>query len=321
MNPKVIVAGGGMSGLVASWVMKGDADVVVLEPGKPGGEFTAGGLKYIHRTAEMEDMFQQLEVPYSTYVVRGGILLRGSMYLYPQLFDTMPKDEAHRIQQDHYRKTRQTSPAEGAAAKAMNDPAAIGPRRALRCGFEDLIETLADVADIRSTGVAKVDTTRNVLFDMEGRAHRYDFLVLTIPLWIIRKAVQFYVPEGAAMRLNVAQVSTYRDGYAGFDYVYTPYTPADTVHRFSPGGGGYSMESNGVLDRDALKSDLAFIFPNGYVLERIKEGLKGHLLPLSEPVAWPDNVAPIGRFAKWDPRSTTDTALEDAMELKERWGI
>lgn len=319
-KPKVIVAGGGISGLVAGWAMKGDADVTVMEPGKPGGEFTAGGLKYIHRTDEMEDMFTQLAIPFSTYIVRGGILLRNQMYLYPQLFQHMHKEEARRIQQDHYRKTRRTQPGEH-SDKAMNDPAATGPRRALRCDFETLIETLADVSDIHPSGVAKVDHRRNVLFDMDGQPHKYDYLVMTIPLWIIRRVVGFYVPEGAAMRLNVAQVSARKDQYAGFDYVYTPYTPADIVHRFSPSAGGYSAESNGELDRDALLSDLSFIFPDGYVLESVREGLKGHLLPLSESVEWPDNIAPVGRFAKWDSRSTTDTVLEDTLALKERWGI
>lgn len=306
--------------MIANWVLKGDASVTVLEPGKPGGEFTSGGLKYIHRTDEMEGMFDQLDVPYSKYIVCGGILLRGDLYLYPQVFQSMPKAEAERIQHDHYRKTRQTNPGEY-AARAMNDPAAVGPKRALRCDFEELIDTLVDVADIQRTGVARVDVDRNVLFDMDGHVHRYDFLVLTIPLWIIRKMVGFYVPEGVAMRLNIAQVYTQRDKYLGFDYVYTPYTPADTVHRFSPNVGGYSVEANGILDRDRLQSDLAFIFPDGYVLEGIKEGLKGHLLPLPESVVWPDNVAPLGRFACWDSRVTADIVLRDAMELKQRWQV
>lgn len=317
-KPKVIIAGGGISGLVASWELRDRADVVIMEPGKVGGEFTAGGLKYIHRTESMERMFDQLVIPYSTYIVRGGILLRGQMYLYPQVLQGMDHKQATRIQQDHFRKTRRSSPDEF-AKQAMNDPAATGPRRALRCDFEDLIELLADQADILPTGVAKVDHERNVLFDSERRAHHYDFLIFTIPLWITRRVVSFYVPEGAAMRLNTAHVEAKTGEYASFDYVYTPYTPADVIHRFSPSRGGYSVETNGTLDRDKLNSDLAFIFSDGYVIESVTEGLKGHLLDLIEPPDWPDNIAPIGRFAKWDPRSTTDVALEDAMKLKERW--
>jgi hypothetical protein len=318
-RPKVIIAGGGISGLVANWELRDRADVVVMEPGKMGGEFTAGGLKYIHRTGPMENMFDQLELSYSTYIVRGGILLRGQMYLYPQVLQGMDPKQAARIQQDHYRKTRRTSPGEGYAAKAMNDPAATGPRRALRCDFEDLIEQLADQADTINSGVARVDHERNVVFDMDGRPHRYDFLIMTIPLWITRRVCSFYVPEARAMRLNTAHVFARTGQYASFDYVYTPYTPADMIHRFSPRTGGYSVETNGTLDHDQLKSDLAFIFSDGYVIESVREGLKGHLLALPEPVRWPDNVAPIGRFSSWDPRSTTDTALEDAMKLKERW--
>lgn len=79
------------------------------------------------------------------------------------------------------------------------------------------------------------------------------------------------------------------------------------------------MESNGELDREKLESDLNFIFREGWYIEDLREGLKGHLLDLEKEPEWPDNIAPIGRFAKWDPRATTDVTLEDAEALAQRW--
>lgn len=320
MSPKIIIVGGGISGLIASWYLSAHADVEVFEPGEPGGEFLAGGLKYIHRTSDMEDMFDDLRIIHSAYIVRGGILLRGQLYLYPQLFDDLDPEEARRIQEDHYRKTRRTAPGDN-AKRAMNDPAATGPRKALRCDFRELIDALIDDARPKTLGVKKVDHRRNVLFDSENGVHHYDFLIMTTPLWITRRLVSFRVPEGVAMKLNVAQVSSMRDAYGSFDYVYTPYTPEDAVHRFSPRGAGYSVETNGDLDMDKLRSDLAFLFPSGYSIENVREGLKGHLLPLKEQPDWPSNVAPLGRFATWDSRATTDVVLESLKGLKKRWQL
>lgn len=321
MNPKVLIIGGGISGLVANWALKlFGAQPTILEPGRVGGEFTAGGLKYIHKTDAVLEMFQQLCLPHSVYTVRGGMLIRGQMYNYPEALAGFAKPDVARIQADHYRKTRHCEPDQHAAA-AMNDPAALGPRRALRCDFQELIRELSDPfwADIQPVGVTKLDVDRGVAFDNKGGRHHFDFVVLTVPLWIIRSMVKFFVPEGAAMKLNVANVTPHRDQYIGFDYVYTPYTPADLVHRFSPLDSGYSVEFNGEMDEERLLSELNFIFPDGYRIENMVTGLKGHLLPLAQKPDWPRNAAPIGRFAKWDPRSTVDVVLDDAKELATRW--
>lgn len=320
MKPRLLIVGGGISGLVTNWVWRDVAHVTMFEPGVLGGEFPTGGLKYIHRTDPVEALFGDLGIAYSSYVVRGGILLRGQLYLHPQALQAMKPEEAQRIRFDHYRKTRRSGPGD-LADTAMNDPAATGPRRALRCDLEELVSSLGKLGcdSFVPKAVGKIDARRNMLFDADRKPYSFDFLVLTIPLWIIRHVSDFFVPESAALRLNVARVSTSEGRYASFDYIYTPYTPADTIHRFSPKSAGYSVEANGVLDLPKLQSDLAFIFPEGYHLEAVKVGLNGHLLPLREPVDWPRNVAPVGRFAKWDSRSTMDVALADALALKERW--
>jgi len=316
---RVIIVGGGVSGLVCSHVFKkrSELDVKILEPRTPGGEFLAGGLKYIHQTESMEQMFDELDVLHSNYTIQGGILLRGEVHPYPKCFGEMSKDESVRIQSDHYRKTRRAEPDLKNAKRAMNDPASTKPRRALRCHFPEMIQELAARATIIKAGLVKVEAEHVELNG--GDKLPYDYLVMTIPLWIIRRCVNFFVPEGMAMKLNVAVVVPSRDRYARWDYVYTPYTPADCIHRFSPSGDGYSVECNGDLKHDSLASDLNFIFHGGWSIESLKEGLKGHLLDLERQPDWPENVAPLGRFSKWDSRATTDVTLDDANILAGRW--
>lgn len=316
---RVVIVGGGVSGLVASYVFKKRGlDPVVIEARALGGEFMAGGLKYIHNSDGMCSMFDDLGIAYSHYTVQGGIMLRGQVHPYPKVFQQLPKDEAAIIQADHYRKTRRT---EGGAdaKKAMNDPAAVKPRRALRCHFPDMIKALAEHATAYKGTLLRIKTKTNELVMADTKRVPFDKLVLTVPLWVIKEAAPFYVPQGMAMRLNLVDVIPVRDRYAKWDYVYTPYTPANQVHRFSPRGRAYSVEVNGEMDRHHLESDLNFIFDEGWEIEAIKEGLKGHLLPLEHQPEWPDNIAPLGRFAQWDSRATTDVTLENAEALAERW--
>lgn len=316
---RVVIVGGGVSGLVASHVFSDrGAETMVIEAKTVGGEFLAGGLKYIHNSEGMCELFDDLEVPYSQYTVQGGIMLRGQVHPYPKVLQQLPKEEAAIIQADHYRKTRRTEGGDD-SRKAMNDPAAVKPRRALRCHFPDMIKELARGADVVKGMLLRVKPKTNEIVLTDTRRIPYDKLILTIPLWVIKEAVPFYVPQGMAMSLNLVDVTPVRDRYAKWDYVYTPYTPANQVHRFSPKGRAYSVEINGTMDRVKLESDLSFIFTEGYGIETIREGLKGHLLPLEQQPEWPENIAPLGRFAKWDSRATTDVTLEDAKALADRW--
>jgi len=318
---KVVIVGAGVSGLVANYVFRMyGVNPTVLEPGTPGGEFPFGGLKYIHCTTEMEDMFDDLNLPWSDYNISGGILLRGHVKPYPRCFEGMAPEEAARIQADHYRKTRRMEPGVF-GSKSMNDPAAKPTRRAIRCDFSDMISRLAARANIVKESMDRIVSRGNHILTTGGKRIKYDQLIVTIPLWAIRGNADFYVPQGMAMALNIAQVDPMRDRYSRWDYVYTPYTPGNAIHRFSPSGSGYSVEVNGNWD-DQIRpvlDDLAFIFDGSFVVRTIKKGLKGHLLDLQEKPAWPDNVTPLGRFAQWDPRATTDTTCATAHKLARQW--
>jgi hypothetical protein len=135
----------------------------------------------------------------------------------------------------------------------------------------------------------------------------------------VRELVSWYIPHGVAMKLNIANVQIRRDKYAAWDYVYTPYTPANAIHRFSPHNSEYAVEINGELDQLALESDLNFLFCEGWYIHSLQRNLKGHLLPLEQNFQWPGNVAPLGRFAQWDSRATVDTVHDEALKIGKRW--
>jgi hypothetical protein len=319
---KVIIIGGGVSGLLCAYAFRkyNDVETLILEPGTLGGEFLTGGLKYIHKTDAMMSMFTELGLAFSDYMVKGGIYLKETVMPYPKVFADMKPEEAMRIQADHYRKTRRTEPGDD-AKKAMNDPAAVKPRAALRTQFEEMVRMLAKSAEKHG---AILDDGVNALgdfmaFTKRGRAMQYDYLVSTIPLWVMMRLAPWPTPHGLAMNLNVIDVVPARDSYSRWDYVYMPYTPAGAIHRISPNEEGYSVEVNGELDDVKLAADLNFIFKGGWHIRKIQKGLKGHLLPLEESIEWPENVAPLGRFAKWDSRATMDVTLEDAYRLGEKW--
>ncbi len=323
MAERIVIIGGGVSGLVAAWVFQRMGKrSVVLEPGSLGGDFLRGGLKYIHKTNSMVEMFDGLGLAWSDYTVRGGALLRGKVEPWPHCLDSMGEDEASRIQSDHYRKTRRAEPKEF-GEKSMNDPSARkGARRAIRCDFHAMVKALAARTRVIPHAVTKINSKEGLVQLTDGNSYWYDKLVVTIPMWITRTIADFWVPEGVAMKLNLAQVSPKRHTYAKWDYVYTPYTPGDCIHRLSPYEDGYTMEFNGELTdiiHRKLFQDLAFLLPDGYLLNRVIPNLKGHLLPLPEKPDWPDNVAPLGRFATWNPRATTDVTLREATKLAARW--
>lgn len=315
---KAIIIGGGISGLVCAHTFSkyDGVDVDVYESSEIGGEFLAGGLKYIHHTKMMERLFDELDILPGDYRIKGGILLRGEVRKYPQFLKELDKPDAIRVQNDHYRKTRRMEPGDF-GSQAMNDPANAKSKKALRCDFREMITALASRCKI--TKASLISVVGNRLFFDNATVREFDYLVLTIPLWIVKQITHYEIPSAVAMNLNIAIVRSVRDPYMPWDYVYTPYTPADCIHRISPDEGSYAVEANGELNERSLHSDLNFLFKDGWRMESIRKNLKGHLLPLDGEIKTPENVALLGRFAAWEPRMTVDVTLEASVKLARRW--
>jgi hypothetical protein len=316
---KIIIIGGGISGLICATVFsRRGANVTVYEPNKIGGEFLTGGLKYIQQTSIMEKFLDSVGVVWGDYNIKGGILLRGEVRKYPQFLKKLDKGDAIRVCGDHYRKTRRMEPG-SFGSQAMNDPANSKSKKAIRCDFEELISVLSNNCKIVKSSLVAV-VGNKAFFDNSTKVD-FDYMVLTIPLWIIKRVTNYEIPDSVAMKLNIAIIECVRDHYAKWDYVYTPYTPADCIHRLSPDEGNYAVEANGDLDDESLHSDLNFLFKDGWYMKSLRENLKGHLLPLDGEIKVPNNVALVGRFAAWEPRMTVDVTLERAISLSKRWTI
>jgi hypothetical protein len=330
---KVLIVGGGIAGLLANWVFKQhkNVDVVLMEPGKIGGDFLAGGLRYIHASPDMVSMLSENLVTYTNYQVNGGILLKGKVEPYPLVLKSMQPEAATRIQFDHYRKTRRAEPSGVDAMKSMNDPESAGSRAALRVDAGALIRKLESQATVLCDGAVALETPQGTTFPRllgtSGVRHAYDYLIFTIPLWAVARMVPWFVPQAMALKLNIVNVDVTRDPLSKWDYVYTPYTPGGLIHRISPRDGGWTAEFNGDwIEKDDetstnLTSDLNFLFPNGWALNVVRKGLNGHLLPLDAQPEWPSNVRPIGRFAEWDSRATADVVLSNCWKLAKDWNF
>jgi hypothetical protein len=314
---EVFIIGGGISGLMCANVLSEyNVNITVYEPNEAGGEFLTGGLRYIHQTKNMESFLDKNNIAWGDYKINGGILLRNKVYPYPKFLKSLDKSDALRIQNDHYRKTRKIEPG-NFGLSAMNDPANSKSRHALRCDLEQLVNVLKNKCNIQPYKLIKIVSDK-AYFD-NGVVKRFDYIILTIPLWIIKRIVDFEIPLSVAMNLNIVTVDVVRDIYAKWDYVYTPYTPSDSVHRISSEGDIYFVEISGTLDENDLHSDLNFIFKDGWCIKGYRKNLRGHLLPMEEEINIPDNMALLGRYACWEPRATVDVTLDKAIELGVKW--
>jgi hypothetical protein len=313
-SPNAFVLGGGLAGLIAADALrKRGANVTIIETQRADNDLFFGSRRF-YRTKGMVDLLERFELPYSDFIVRGGIMLRGFVWPYPMAFKGMSAEQAERVNQDHFAKALQTSSGEWGST-AMNREPGTRSRRALRCHVGDLAKALSQgVRHVRGT-VKKLDMNSIVV---GTERVPYDFAVVTLPLWELVGRATWHIPEATALRLNVAFVVPRRDRFAKWDFVFTPYTPGESIFRVAPIGSGYACEFNGTVEVDRLISDLNFIFPDGFTLAGLKVGLNGHLFPLSERPDWPENVAPIGRVAQWQ-QMTIDDVVKSATKVADRW--
>lgn len=319
-TPFILIVGGGPAGLIAAWAAEPyPCKVGILEPGRLGGSLLApGGLRYLKSTDGTTDMLETLDVGFEEFRVKGGLHYHGSVLRYPDCLSSIK--DPRKVQEDHWRKTRRTHPS-SSTYDAMNAPKR-GSQKALKCDPLEFVEAISDGVHVAKAGLKSISPGKALT--TTGVVVPYDYVIFTTPLWTLPEFGAWWkVPEAHAVRLNVVTVELQRhDPYALWDYVYTPYTPEDAVHRISPYRSGYMVEWNGLGDlvNSRVMGDLNWLFPGGYVVTGGRGGLNGHLLPLmGETHSPPENVAMLGRFAQWNSRATMDVVLEDAKALMDKW--
>lgn len=319
---RIAVIGGGIAGLIAAEVFRSAGNTVVLvEKNALGGDFLNGSQKCIRKTHNMIDLLNRLEIPWSDHTIRSGILLRGNVVTFPDSFEDIPVHEISRIHADYYRKTRGISISEF-GQKSMNEPGTgKNDRRALRCDPSTLVKALGARANVAKVEIEKI--TEDAIFTTDKRAMTFDYCIITMPLWAANKLVDWYVPEAVAVAQNVLRVLPKVDPFVRWDSIYTPYTPGNAIHRINVFESCWDCEYNGPFDESYARAldDICTLFPSGFRIQRVFSNLKGHLFPLSENAQWPENVVPLGPFAKWDIKSTADSCLEESKKLAVRWGM
>lgn len=300
MKKRVVIVGGGISGLMASWVMRRHANVVLIEEANHlGGQFLTGGLRFLHLTDAIKRLVKSLDLPYSTYSPRGGLLLRGKVLSFPKCFYGMKLEERKRIQCDHWIKSRCTSPLQ--RQNPMPEVVRSRSRTVLRCENEDLVARLADGLEIERG--RSVDLGEESVRQLSSE---FDFVVVAAPVHV-------------SCRLNRIGVVPNADPFSRYEYVYTPYTPAGEIQRLVLDGDGYVAETSGTFNRIDAESDLSFLFPGGYFVRWLREGLPGHVLPPINFPTWPKNVMPVGARAEGVPGLMATNVLDRIRVISAGW--
>lgn len=318
-----MIIGGGVTGLACAYELKDVAEVTIIERNKLGGDSNKGENKYIQMTPLVKSFFNTLGVPFSDYVIQNGVLLKGEIERLDLVIKKMKKHEKERLSADHYRKTRLLEPPKKMKL-SMDEPSFSKPMKAVRVGndllLEFLVENIQKVKKVFSN-IERIGC-KSVLLK-NGDIVYFDFLIFTIPLWEIKKYAWWDIPYCNAVVRNVIKVSSIVNEYLNWDFVYTPYTPGDSVWRLSPFEGHYLVEVNGCLRNwiEQIYSDLYFLFGKGWHFVETYS-LKGHMLEADvDGINWPMNVSPLGMYAEWDPQMTFDVILERIEKLRKRWKL
>jgi hypothetical protein len=320
-----IIIGGTIEGLFASYVLaEHGQESVILEPGEFCKDFLRKGMKYIFRSNELVEILYDLDIAYSEYMMKGGILLSGEIKNYPQILDTLDLHRIRKIQIDHFRKTRKAF-SRSVGRTLMND---YGMKKTTRCAlklnFENLVKTMIENSDIIKNNAIKINSKESIVELDDGNTIEYERLISTIPLWKMKRISDFYIPESIAMSLNLIYIASFqKTEFDKWDFVYTTYTPKMAIHRISSSTNCCVIEANGNWDdiKNDVLEDLAFLFPDGFYFQEVVENTKGHIIELKEKIKWPNNIFPLGRFTQWNPSVTTNSSLIQMYKYCKEWGL
>jgi hypothetical protein len=323
---KVIVLGGGISGLSAALFFLNRGCKVELYTENLGGDYTKGGLKYIYKSVSTEKFLNEIGIEYIIKRINGAIYYHNQFWPYPEFMHMYEKpwhelaENGMDIQQRFWQKTRgYKQPID---RRCMNDPWNRGPMElSLKPvgGIQFYVNMLMEIAAKNIHMVIKYDrlNTEGVKRIIEEN----EFIVYTIPIDIFSdRKFEYKVLNVYRVSCNVKQI--------WWDYCYFPIDYL--FHRVSKQKMGLDFEYN-MKSKDQRKaiqvqiknSCREFLFRVG--IDKIEKisffpiYIKGHLGKEVKDVVVSDNVFRLGRYAQWDSRITYDKVLDKLYRDGERW--
>lgn len=326
----VVIAGGGIAGLLSAraFVDKGH-EVTLIEGDKLGGQWRVlNALRYLRfepwrGEPSLADLARSLGLIFQITPVKGGVLLplldkhRRVILPHPQCMKWPVLGEA--IRKFHWNKTRGGGELDG---RSMN--VGDGEKEAFKLQLPPDGFVNALIADVKSSVAVyervRITAIKNgcVYADLVG-AFPFDLLVTTLPATVFRNlcdSVSF--PALRVKRLRIYTYKTEMSAFDGYDYVYTPITPSDVVHRVFPDDGWWIVEANDDGDQDfdaKVQRDVEVIFDNDNSRCISTRSTNGHVVTVSGDLRYPSGVVPVGRYAQWDARMTADRAWSRACAL------
>lgn len=327
---RTVILGGGISGLLAAWVLRDQKPVLLEAKPEVGGAYLAGGLKYIRNTWNFRLMLKLIGVDAHQYSPCGMLLFGQRIREHPDWLLEQPPWLQRAIQASHWLKTRGGGESlQGFRSDCMNAPKTEARDKALSCDhrllFDRLIWSLSDHnVDIR-TGV-RIEHVSRTMVCYSGGSEEYDRLVVTIPLAAISKLAPWaHIPSATPNKLTIMDVGTNVVSVPSWDYLYTPMLPC--VSRITWTGkclfqveapGDHTQSAVGMFDdtREAL-SVMCDGNRSSLVVEAVKKPvvIPGHLPMLGRKIMWPKNWIPLGRFTEWNPRATAEKVLDRAVGM------
>ena len=348
----IVILGGGISGLLAGWVLREHRPLIIEAGPNVGGNYLAGGLKYIRATPAFRQLLGELALYYDSYQPQGAILadaawgIGGWTHPHPTWLRSLSTIQREHIQRLHWMKTRGSS--EGFRTDCMNDPLGEGDAMALAVNHGELIKALAFYCRLLLKRRVVAIEPDHILFEstdgdwtdalwrsgIRSPALPYDLLITTLPLGLTARLAKWTgLPDVKPNPLTIVNVQA--DGtlpwwrVAGehhWNYLYTPFMKK--VSRLSAGSlaGRFQAEAPGEVSIAEVAADLKHVFggldglfsPSSFGERRV---IPGHLRPLDRPLLWPGNWLSLGRFAEWNPRATAEKVLDRVIEWKQERGL
>lgn len=343
----IMILGGGIAGMLGAYALRKHKPTIVEAGYKLGGNFTAGGLKYIHDTQDIRKLLNELDVPFQPYSPRGAILIEGQVYNHPETLADWSPLRRYQVQHQHWRKTRAAE--HGFREDCMNDP--MGNHQALKCDHNLLLQRL-EVAlrnagcDIRLGskvesigvieglgGVRGVTLDESLIIKHEPISISYDILVPTLPLGLLSQVAPWAkLPRAEATKLAIFDVAIEESimKRLAWDYMYTPdlrwvsRIAKPEPYKLMVEVPWYLVQSDSAYNVRAFPEAAAPEVMNilGETILREHDAvctgsrlIPGHLRPLESELVWPSGWYPLGRFAQWDSRATADKVYARALSI------